>query len=241
MFFIDHAEALGGAITIVEIKGPVNAETSPDFERYLTRLLEQNKTFIALDMGGVDYVSSAGIGLMLYMQKAIASRNGFLVVYRLPSEVRSLYEILGFDKVFTVTDTRDEALRIIEKQNELRESPAATPAGMGADAIPSQEIDAALAEDQPTSAPVVEIAEPSATNAPQARDDALSVGPPDRETDAAPPADALVNDAEVDFARSLIVECAKCRSLVRVRRSGSYLCPDCHASFTVEKDQTIIF
>lgn len=250
MFFIDHAEALGGTITIVEIRGPLNAETSPDFETYINRLLERNKTFIALNMGGVDFVSSTGIGLMLYIQKMISARNGFLVVYRLPPEVRSLYALLGFDKIFTVAESKDEALRIIEKQSELRETPTRATGPVAA--VPSQEIDAAIAEEIDASPTTHESREDGtaaleipADKRGEAEDSpaAAHVAPAGERTPdtTATPTDAVVNDAEIDFSTPLIVECTSCRSLVRVMRSGSYLCPDCHASFTVERDQTIIF
>lgn len=74
---------------------------------------------------------------------------------------------------------------------------------------------------------------------------------PDRneEESPKPPEDRITGDAsngltgpaEAGFDQALVVECAECGGLVRVRRSGTYQCPHCRAEFSVEKDRTIIF
>jgi len=46
---------------------------------------------------------------------------------------------------------------------------------------------------------------------------------------------------ETNFANPIILECSGCKGLIRIRKSGAYICPDCRTEFSVEPDQTVVF
>jgi len=206
MFFIDHTEALEGRVTVVEVKGPLNSETSQAFEEYINKLLEKDKLFILFNASQLEYISSSGIGLMLYLQKKISSQNGYFVLFNLPGEINTLFSLLGFTKIFIIVHTREEAFQIIEKQIELRHS-----------SVSATHEDAFISDlshhDEPLQLEEVE-------------------GSPEPEN---------IPVESIEFESPIIAECSECKSLIRIRRSGSYLCPDCHKEFTVQRDKTIIF
>ncbi len=211
MLFINHREIYDGNTVLIELKGPLNTVTSPDFEYYINQLIEKNKNFIILDARLMEYVSSEGIGVMLFIQKKLSSTNGFFVICNLPTEIMVLYRLLGFDRVLTIAHSPEDALHIIEKQMEMRESP------------------------QPVLSSLEEVPVDMKHEA------AREAGPPDEESGQALSLPAGDSEALPEFQNPLIVECAQCRELVRVKRGGTYECPYCHTEFTVEKDQTIIF
>lgn len=193
MLFINHREVSDGAVSVIEIKGPLNTATSRDFEEYIDKLLEKGSYHLVFDAGSLEHVSSEGIGVMLYVQKKLASRNGSFVICGLSGEILALYKLLGFDKVLSLAADLEEALHILEQQKEMRHT---TPAG----------------------AP-----------------------PADIKTPLEPSAVSQADDGASDFQSPLIVECAECKGLIRVKKGGAYHCPYCHAEFSVEKDRTIIF
>lgn len=195
MIFINHTEVMGGSVAIVKIDGPLDSFTSPDFEEYIGQLLDKKASFILLDALKLDYVSSEGIGVILLIQKRIAEQNGFFIIFNLPDEVRSLYEVLGFDKVFRMARDQAEAMQIMDRQIELRER------GGGSGGR------------QPEQRGSVE---------------------PQADVDSAP-----TRQGPVFFP--FVIECANCKSLIRIKQSGEYLCPECRAEFTVLPDQTAIF
>ncbi|HOO72844.1 MAG TPA: STAS domain-containing protein [Spirochaetota bacterium] len=121
MIYIKHTEVLDGKVSVVEIEGPLNSRTSPDFEEYINRLLEKKKHFILLNAAKLEYVSSEGIGLILFIQKKISENNGSFIIFNLPREIFSFYSLLGFDKIFRIAESRIEALQIMDRQLELRE------------------------------------------------------------------------------------------------------------------------
>jgi len=122
MLFINFKEALDGQVANIEIEGPLDSQTSPSFEDYVNQFLEKKIFFILLDLKNLSYVSSEGIGSLLYLQQKLSAQNGFLVLYNLATEIKALFQVLGFDKVFRISKTRSESLEIMDRQIELRDS-----------------------------------------------------------------------------------------------------------------------
>lgn len=204
MIFINHNEAKEGKIVIVEIQGALDSNTSTDFEEYINQLLDKEKKFIILNAAGLEFVSSAGIGVVLYIQKKILTRNGHFVICNISDEILSLYRFLGFDKLFKIADNSDEARQIMDKQIDLRD-------GMDLEHLPG--------------APSPESIEIESLETPGNEAKYISAD----------------NEAVKEFENPIILECSECKSMIRVKKSGKYMCPDCKADFSVDADQTIVF
>lgn len=208
MFFINHTETVKDKIVVVEVNGPLNSETSSGFEAYIDQIIGDKKSLIIIDAGKLEFVSSAGIGTFIYSQKKIISNNGFMIICGLSDEISSLFKLLGFEKIFMVAGTKDEAIETMSKQLELRSEDMKnihalqTGAG-GRDTAAEVE----LKSDYP--------------------------GGSEAEPDG-------VRDA-LEFSSPIILECTECKSIIRIKRAGSYICPDCKTDFFVDQDQTIIF
>lgn len=201
MLVIDHRETQSGGAMVVAPRGPLNTATAPTLGSAIDALAREKSAFIILDAAGLEYASSAGIGMMLHVHRSLTADGGVLVVCNLPEETRSLFRLIGFDRVLDIAGSAEEAERIIaERMTE--KPPASSPPPESGFEVPRGE--------------PLEQAEKFATE------------------EAPPP-------PEDGFDRALVVECAECGGLVRVRRSGTYQCPHCRTEFSVEKDQTIIF
>ncbi|MCU0844382.1 MAG: STAS domain-containing protein [Spirochaetes bacterium] len=205
MLLIDHTEPGAGETTVITPRGPLTSVTAPALENAIAGLARDAVPFIILDASGLEYASSAGIGMILHVHRSIASRHGALVVCNLPVEMLTLFKLLGFDRAIDIADTVDEAESVIADRR----------AGKGSDAVPPL-------ERQPV---------PSRPENDQ-RAEAITAS----DGSVVPPIQA--GDG---FEKALVVECAECGGLVRIRRSGTYQCPHCRVEFSVEKDQTIIF
>jgi len=226
MIFIEHGELLQGKISALSLKGKLDSETAGDFERFVAELLGKGRTFIIINAEQLEYCSSSGIGLILYLQKKVSSMKGMMVLQGLSPELKTLFTILGFDRLVSLAEGTEEAVTILEKQMQFLDGPsreAGEPRVQEA-AVP-EEVDVyeVVGEGEETSYPARPAADVEGK----------------RESGEPAPAPARV-DAP-DFDVPLIVECAECKSFTRVLRSGNYICPECHTEFTVEKDQTIIF
>ncbi len=214
---IKHSEILDNRVAVVEIDGPLDSLTSPGFEDYINKLLDKNILFILFDSGKMSYVSSEGIGLLLFLQRKISEANGFFVIFSLPHEILTLYALLGFDNVFRIAKDRAEAIQVMDRQMELRKKGLKEEPPM----LPAEDVTIGAAG---AMEPFEEMSPPPAKP---------------EEMRKKPSAPAAEEEMPAGLQpRSRIVECSHCKSLMRVSRDGDYLCPHCNTEFTVKSRDT---
>ncbi|MCD6579706.1 STAS domain-containing protein [bacterium] len=97
-------------ITILHLKGFLDAYTFQDFEDKLNELISQEKVKIIVSMEDLDYISSAGLGVFMSVIGKIRGKGGDIKVTQLNSKVFRVFELLGFTKLFQTFDNIDEAL-----------------------------------------------------------------------------------------------------------------------------------
>lgn len=212
MFFINHREIEDGKAAIVEIEGPLNSESSPDFEDYIKKLLENDIIYILIDFRKLSFISSEGIGAALMLHKRIAGRNGAAIFCNLNSEVTGLFRILGFNRIFTIAETISEALDMIEDKIGF--------SGPGSMNFGEEFVsDTGTAKDEIYPLPEPELKEFD-------------------EPDLFNENFELVDDETME---PFVIECMKCGSLVRVKEKGDHVCPFCNTGFTVSGDGRAFF
>lgn len=233
MLFINHSEIPAKGIVIIEAKGPLNTATSQDFEDYINQLIERDLSCIIFDAHGLEFLSSVGIGVILYIMKTLTARKGVFILCDLPEEVKSLLSLLGFNKILTIAESREDALMMMESKIQIGETGE----------IALDEI--AISEEKETIPSRIKRGEAHSSS--YAEGGTSKGGTSEGGTsegitaEDAGTADKPSVSTMPDFANPLIVECAECKGLIRVKRSGSYQCPYCHTEFIAEKDRTIIF
>ncbi len=112
-----NQKALGAFV--VAPTGQINGQTYDVLEDELDKLLGQKPSLIALDLAGVDYLSSAGIRVILKTQKALKARDGRLVFMHLQPQIRKVFEIieaLPTMRVFKNFEEMDDYLDRIQKK-----------------------------------------------------------------------------------------------------------------------------
>lgn len=121
------AEERGGHIDVL-VAGEVNSHTSPQLEEELSRLVEDPSARLALGLGNVTLMTSAGLRVLLVIARHLNGR-GCLVLYDCQSKVREVLGITGFDSILTVCDTYEAAVSV------LAETPGAVASGRQSTAI----------------------------------------------------------------------------------------------------------
>lgn len=97
------------SITRVELEGSIDGKTAPQIREELSAALQQVQKLI-LDISRVDYLSSAGLRLLLLLYREITARNGKLVLVGVSPEIRTVMSHTGFLSFFTIADSAEEAL-----------------------------------------------------------------------------------------------------------------------------------
>ena len=90
-----------GTPYVFALEGRLDTNTSPQLEEFAGQLHDQGINDIIVDMEKCEFVSSAGLRVIVAMQKR-ATVGGSLVFRSIVPEVREVFEMTGFDKILTL-------------------------------------------------------------------------------------------------------------------------------------------
>lgn len=99
-------------ITRVEVVGSIDGKTASEAREEIRLALEKAQKLI-LDMSRVDYLSSAGLRLILLLYREFTAKDGKLVLLGVSAEIRAVMSHTGFLNFFTLVDSQQEALRAV--------------------------------------------------------------------------------------------------------------------------------
>ena len=97
-------------ILILRPCGRLDSSSSPELERVVTEQLEAGMQRVVFDLSALDYISSAGLRVVLLAGKKLRASKGKLVLVGLSAMVREVFDMSGFLTLFAVTNTLDEGL-----------------------------------------------------------------------------------------------------------------------------------
>jgi anti-sigma B factor antagonist len=86
-------------ITLLSVKGPIDTITAPRFGKKLHSILEDKKFKLIVDLNNVDYISSAGWGILIKEINHIRGQKGDLVLAGMKPQVEEVYEHLEFKSI----------------------------------------------------------------------------------------------------------------------------------------------
>ncbi len=89
----------------------LDANNSPEAEALFTENIENGETKVVIDFSKTNYISSAGLRVILRAAKMVKQRGGGLVIYNANELVREVLDISGFSTLFNTHDNLDEAIQ----------------------------------------------------------------------------------------------------------------------------------
>jgi anti-sigma B factor antagonist len=102
-------------VSVLSVQGYVDTTTSAELEESLKRLLKKGRYNIVIDLGGVNYISSAGWGIFISEIKSIRENGGDLRLAAMIGDVFEVFELLEFQTILQSFDTVDEAVKSYKK------------------------------------------------------------------------------------------------------------------------------
>ena len=94
--------------TVVVLRGDLDVATAPDLRATLVDVIDEGAR-IVIDMQAVEFLDSAGLGILVGGLKRAHTRGGDLEHVCSNSEVLKPLELTGLDRVFTIHDRRGAA------------------------------------------------------------------------------------------------------------------------------------
>ncbi len=108
---LDIKERQAGDVTVLDMSGKITiGEGSVALRTAIRRLLEEGKKKILLNLGGVGYIDSSGIGELVSSFTAINKESGQLKLLNLTQKLRDLLAITKLLTVFDVYEDEADAL-----------------------------------------------------------------------------------------------------------------------------------
>ena len=98
------------AATIVPLQGQINSANAAAIEAQVLALVDGGTKNLILDFAGLDYISSAGLRMVLVVAKRLKQESGLLVLCGMQPHVREVFDISGFMAILNVVATRDDAV-----------------------------------------------------------------------------------------------------------------------------------
>ena len=99
-----------GSHAVVDVKGEIDVYTAPKLREKLIELVSEGSYDVVVNLEGVDFLDSTGLGVLVGGLKRVRSHDGELVLVCTKSRILKVFEITGLTKVFSIHDSVDAAV-----------------------------------------------------------------------------------------------------------------------------------
>lgn len=99
--------------TLARAQGPrLDAAAAPGLRSATADLANQGRFRVVLDLGGVEFVDSSGLGALIHMHKTLEGR-GRLALCNVDPKVAQLFKVTRLQRVFAIGETADDAAKLV--------------------------------------------------------------------------------------------------------------------------------
>ena len=97
-------------ITILSVTGRVDSSNAKGFEGKVLPELEGEQIGLIIDFSSLEYISSAGLRVILMAAKTAQKAQLSFAICALNEEITELFSITGFDSIINIEGTREAAI-----------------------------------------------------------------------------------------------------------------------------------
>ena len=103
---------LDNGIGLIEAKGSlVGGDETVELRQAVAGFLEREYSKLVIDLGGVTYINSTGIGVLVAAHASYARKGWHIRLCGMNNSITNIFVITKLTLVFDVYDTRDEAIK----------------------------------------------------------------------------------------------------------------------------------
>ena len=102
-----------GGVAIVRLTGRFDSSAAASAEAGLNAALGGDAPQLAIDMTGLEYISSAGLRVLLVLAKKVQQAKGKIALFGLNPNVREVFSVSGFDTIFSIQPDAAGALAAV--------------------------------------------------------------------------------------------------------------------------------
>ena len=108
LFEVDRKE--DGNITILYIKGYLDAHTAPKLEQEFQNLITEQKYKIIVSFKELNYISSAGLGVFMGFIETMRENEGDIKLAGMSPKIFRVFDLLGFPTLYDILENEEEAI-----------------------------------------------------------------------------------------------------------------------------------
>jgi anti-anti-sigma factor len=98
---MDISKNYNGNELTIEVKDRIDTVTAPDFENEITDEMGKFDSLI-IDFTNLEYISSAGLRVLISTQKKLKSDNIPMVIKNVSDQIKEIFQMSGFDKLLKI-------------------------------------------------------------------------------------------------------------------------------------------
>ncbi|MGI6456767.1 MAG: STAS domain-containing protein [bacterium] len=111
----DYTEDL--TFQVIHINGYLDSSTFQELQDHLQGLIDQGNVHLIIDFQELNYISSAGLGVLMGMLTEVRHKGGDLKLVNMQSRIRTQFDMLGFSRMIQIYDSIDEAKAAFVKEH----------------------------------------------------------------------------------------------------------------------------
>jgi len=108
---MDIIEKNQEGVYVFKLNGRLDSNTSPELEGNIFEAIDSGSTNMIVDCENLDYISSAGLRIILKAAKALKRSAGMIVLCAMQDYVKEVLEIAGFDSFLPIVAGMEDALK----------------------------------------------------------------------------------------------------------------------------------
>lgn len=96
--------------SLVKVSGAIDAKTVLSFQEQLEELQKGGNNRFILDMDGIKYVNSTGLGTLVNVADNLENAGGGIALVKIHPKVKVVFDMLGLNAFFKIFETKEEAM-----------------------------------------------------------------------------------------------------------------------------------
>lgn len=96
--------------SVLAVTGEVDVHTAPELDAALTQVVEAGKYQIVVDLSGVEFLDSTGLGVLVKALKRVREHDGALAVVATTDRISKVFRITGLDSAIGLHESLESAL-----------------------------------------------------------------------------------------------------------------------------------
>lgn len=105
---------LENGIANVKVEGRLDATSSVEAQKDFENILDTEACCLLIDLSRLEYISSAGLRVLLVVAKKMQQKGGKIVLSALTPNVKEVFEISGFSSIFKIFDSVEESKAFLQ-------------------------------------------------------------------------------------------------------------------------------